>query len=124
MTKRSKAGGGTGLGMSAQAFGRVAGEHPRGRFALKLYVSGMNPRSRRAIDNLQTLCQQHLAGRYSLEIIDIYEQPALAKAAQIVAIPTLIKKLPLPLRRVIGDLSDPGRVLLAMGVVPEPGPKK
>ena len=123
MTKRSKAGNATALGMSAKAFGRVAGEHPRERFVLKLYISGMTPRSRRAIDNLQTLCEQHLAGRYNLEIIDICRQPALAKAAQIIAVPTLVKKLPPPLRRVIGDLSDPGRVLLAMGVVPDTGKK-
>ncbi|MEI8197980.1 MAG: circadian clock KaiB family protein [Phycisphaerae bacterium] len=124
MTKRSTSGNATGLGLSAKAFGRVAGEHPHGRFVLTLYVSGMTPRSRRAIDNLQTLCEQHLAGRYNLEIIDIYQQPALAKAAQIVAVPTLIKKLPLPLRRMIGDLSDPGRVLLAMVVVPATSNKK
>lgn len=124
MTKRSKTADAAGLGLSAQAFGRVAGEHPRGRFVLKLYVSGMTPRSRRAIDNLQTLCEQHLAGRYDLEIIDICQHPALAKAAQIIAVPTLVKKLPPPLRRMIGDLSDPGRVLLAMGVVPETGNKK
>lgn len=124
MTKRSKTGGVTKLGLSAKAFGRVAGEHPRGRFVLKLYVSGMTPRSRRAIDNLRTLCEQHLAGRYHLKIIDIYQQPTLAKAAQIIAAPTLVKKLPLPLRRVIGDLSDPGRVLLALGVVPDTGNKK
>ena len=119
MTKRSKAHDMTGLGLSAQAFGRAAAEHPHGRFVLKLYVSGLNPRSQQAIDNLQALCAQHLAGRYHLEIIDIYQQPALAKSAQIVAVPTLVKKLPQPLRRVIGDLSDPGRVLLALGVVPE-----
>ena len=124
MTKRSKAGGARGLGMSAQAFGRVAGEHPCVRFILKLYVSGMTPRSRRAIDNLHTLCEQHLVGRYDLEIIDIYQQPTLAKSAQIVAVPTLVKKLPLPLRRMIGDLSDPGRALLALGIVPDTGNKK
>jgi len=73
---------------------------------------------------LQALCDQHLAGRYDMEIIDIYQQPALARAAQIVAAPTLVKKLPLPLRRVIGDLSDSGRVLMAMGVVPDTVPKK
>ena len=124
MTKRRKTGDATGLGMSAKAFGRAVAEHPQGRFVLKLYVSGMTPRSQRAIDNLQTLCAQHLAGRYTLKIIDIYQQPALAKAAQIIAVPTLVKKLPPPLRRLIGDLSDPGRVLLAMGVVPDTGNKK
>ena len=107
MTKRNKTGGVTKLGLSAKAFGRVAGEHPRGRFVLKLYVSGMTPRSRRAIDNLQALCELHLAGRYNLEIIDICQQPALAKAAQI-----------------IGDLSNTEKVLLWGGIssrnVPQP----
>jgi circadian clock protein KaiB len=119
MTKRRKTGDATGLGMSAKAFGRAVAEHPQGRFVLTLYISGMTPRSRKAIDNIQRLCEEHLAGRYDLTIIDIYQQPVLAKGAQIVAVPTLIKKLPPPLRRVIGDLSDPGRVLLALGVVPD-----
>ncbi len=119
MAKKSKMGGQAALGLSAQAFQKAAAsEHPQGRFVLKLYVSGMTPRSRRAIDNLQKLCEEHLAGRYNLEIIDIYQQPELAKGEQIIAAPTLVKKLPLPLRRVIGDMADPGRILVIMGVVP------
>jgi circadian clock protein KaiB len=105
------------LGISAQAFEQAVAANPQGRFVLKLYVSGMTPRSRRAIRNLQKLCDEYLPARHDLEIIDIYQQPALAKGAQIVAVPTLVKTLPPPLRRVIGDLSDPGRILLVLGVV-------
>jgi circadian clock protein KaiB len=105
-----------GLGISAKAFEQAVAANPQGRFVLKLYVSGMTPRSRRAIRNLQKLCDEYLPGRHDLEIIDIYQQPALAKGAQIVAVPTLVKTLPPPLRRVIGDLSDPGRILLVLGV--------
>ena len=109
-----------GLGISAKAFQRAVADNPRAHFVLKLYISGMTPRSRLAIDNLQKLCNEHLLDGYDLEIIDIYQQPALAKGAQIVAAPTLVKTLPLPLRRVIGDLSDPGRILLVLGVMPAP----
>lgn len=101
-----------------KAFERDIAEHLPERFVLKLYISGMTLRSRQAIDNLQKLCEEHLAGRYELEIIDIYQQPALAKAAQIIAAPTLVRNLPLPEQRVIGDLSVPGRVLVLLGDVP------
>ena len=107
---------GNGLGISARAFERAVEDNPQGHFVLQLYVSGMTPRSRRAISNLQKLCDDHLSDRYDLEIIDIYQQPGLAKGAQIIAAPTLVKKFPLPLRRVIGDLSDPGRILVVFGV--------
>jgi circadian clock protein KaiB len=111
-----KSKGGTGLGISAREFERAVAEHPQGRYVLKLYVSGMTPRSLRAISNLQKLCAKFLPDRHDLEIIDIYQQPAMAKGAQIVAVPTLVKELPAPLRRVIGDLSDRGRILLLLGV--------
>lgn len=104
------------LGTSAEAFDQAVAEDPEGNFMLTLYVSGLTPHSRRAIDNIQTLCEEHMAGRYELKIVDIYQQPGLAKAAQIVAVPTLIKRLPPPLRRLVGDLSDPGRVLVALGI--------
>lgn len=115
---KKRTGGGAGLGMSAKAFEKAIAEHPQGRLVLKLYVSGMTLRSRAAIENLQKLCEAHLPGRYDLEIIDIYQQPALAKEGQIIAAPTLVKQLPPPLRRVIGDMSDPGRILVVLGVVP------
>jgi circadian clock protein KaiB len=74
----------------------------------------MTPRSTRAVENVRTICEEHLKGRYDLEVIDIYQQPTLAKGDQILAAPTLIKKLPLPLRRVIGDLSSTERVLVGL----------
>jgi circadian clock protein KaiB len=120
VSDKTKSSGEIGLGISAKAFQRAVADNPRAHFVLKLYVSGMTPRSRRAIDNLQKLCKEHLLDGYDLEIIDIYQQPGLAKGAQIVAAPTLVKTLPPPLRRVIGDLSDPGRILLVLGVVPAP----
>jgi circadian clock protein KaiB len=84
------------------------------RYVLRLYVTGMTPRSTRAVENVRTICEEHLHGRYDLEVIDIYQQPTLAKGEQIIAAPTLVKKLPLPLRRVIGDLSNTDRVLLGL----------
>jgi circadian clock protein KaiB len=85
-------------------------------FVFSLFIAGMSPRSRRAVDNLTKLCDRYLAGRCELQIVDIYQQPELAQEEQLVAAPTLIKKLPLPLRRFIGDLSDTDRVLLRLGI--------
>jgi circadian clock protein KaiB len=84
------------------------------RYLLRLYVTGMTPRSTNAIDRVKAICEEHLAGRYELEVIDIYQQSALARVAQIIATPTLIKELPRPLRRLVGDLSDRQRVLLGL----------
>lgn len=84
------------------------------RYQLKLYVTGMTPQSVMAIDNLRIICEKHLKGRYDLEVIDLYKNPALAKGEQIIAAPTLIKKLPLPLRRVIGNMSSTERVLVGL----------
>jgi circadian clock protein KaiB len=86
------------------------------RYVLRLYVAGMTPRAGRAIENVRLICDQHLEGRYDLEVIDIYQQPALAKGKQLIAAPTLIKELPLPLRRIIGDMSNPDRVLLGLDI--------
>lgn len=103
------------------ALQRAAADPSQAKYVLTLYVTGLRPRSQRAIDNIRRLCDEHLAGRYELQIIDIYQQPAFAQSAQIVAAPTLVKTLPPPLRRIIGDMSDDGRVLLALGIaVPEP----
>ena len=88
------------------------------RYILKLYVTGLTNRSARAVENLQTFCEKHLAGRYELQVIDVYQQPELTRSEQIVAIPTLIKKLPLPLRRLIGDMSDEERVLVGLDILP------
>lgn len=84
---------------------------PRQHYLLRLYVTGMTPRSTEAISTIKAICEQHLAGRYDLEVIDIYQHPDLARGEQIVAAPTLVRKLPPPLRRMIGDLSEGERVL-------------
>jgi len=83
-------------------------------YVLRLYVAGATPRSIRAIQNVRRICEQYLPGRYDLEVIDVYQQPTLAQGEQLLAAPTLIKKLPLPLRRIIGDMSNEGRVLLGL----------
>ena len=84
------------------------------RYVLRLYVTGVTSRSRRAIVNLDGICREYLKGRYDLEVIDVYQKPTLAKDEQIIAAPTLIRKLPLPIRRIIGDLSDREAVLLGL----------
>lgn len=84
------------------------------RYVLRLYVTGATARSRRAIVNLDGICREYLKGQYDLEVIDVYQKPTLAKDEQIIAAPTLIKKLPLPMRRIIGDLSDREAVLLGL----------
>jgi circadian clock protein KaiB len=96
------------------AFDRAAREAREGKYVLRLYVTGMTPRSIRAVENVRAICEQHLQGRYDLEVVDIYQQPTLAEGEQIIATPTLIKKLPLPLRKVIGDMSSTERVLLGL----------
>jgi circadian clock protein KaiB len=87
------------------------------RYQLRLYVTGTSPRSSQAIANIRALCEQHLPGRYDLEVIDIYQQPALAAREQIIAAPTLIKSSPAPTRRMIGDLSNPDKILLGLNIV-------
>lgn len=89
-------------------------------YTLRLYVIGTSPQSVRAINNIKTICEEHLQGRYDLEVIDLYQQPQLAQGEQIIASPTLIKKLPLPLRRVIGDMSNEERVLVGLDLRPRP----
>ncbi len=85
---------------------------------MKLYVTGASPRTERAISNLRHICDSELAGRYTLAIVDVLEDPEAAERDRVLATPTLIKELPLPLRRVIGDLSDRAKVLLALEVRP------
>ncbi len=88
------------------------------KYILRLYITGMTKRSARAIENLQAFCEKHLAGHYELQVIDVYQQPELARTEQVIAVPTLIKKLPLPLRRLIGDMSDEERVLVGLDILP------
>jgi len=99
---------------NTEKFEKVAAKQDRAKYVLRLYVTGMTPKSTRAITNVQTLCEQYLKGCYELEVIDIYQQPKLAAGEQIIATPTLIKKLPLPLRKVIGDMSDTERFLVGI----------
>lgn len=81
---------------------------------LRLYVAGQTPKSLAAFSNLKTICENHLNGRYRIEVIDLLKQPHLSKGDQILAIPTLVRKLPQPVRKIIGDLSDANRVLVGL----------
>lgn len=92
----------------------AAGAHDNAHYVLKLYITGSTPSSIKAIVNIRKICEEHLNGRYDLEVVDISQQPMLAEGEQIIAAPTLIKKLPLPLRRFIGDLSQTERILLGL----------
>jgi circadian clock protein KaiB len=83
-------------------------------WVLRLYVTGSTPQSVRAITNIKKICEEHLKGRYDLEVIDLYQKPNLAQGEQIIAVPTLLKKLPIPLRRIIGDMSNTERVLIGL----------
>ena len=84
------------------------------KWNLRLYTAGQSPKSLAALDNLKRMCEQHLPGRYTIEVVDLLKNPRLAKDDQIVAIPTLVRKLPEPLRRIVGDLSDTERALVGM----------
>ena len=84
------------------------------KYVLRLYVSGSTLKSALAVENIKRICEQHLKNRYELEVIDIYQQPNLARDEQIVAVPTLIKRLPPPVRRLIGDLSNLKKVLFGL----------
>ena len=87
-------------------------------YVLRLYVAGVTPRSVQAIENIRRICKEHLDGRYQLEVIDIHQQPVLAKEDQIIAAPTLVRRLPLPLRKLIGDMRDEQRVLIGLDLRP------
>jgi circadian clock protein KaiB len=108
-----------------KSFERELAGRDADRYVLRLYVTGATPRSLRAIGNIKRVCEQHLKGRYRLEVVDVYQQPVLARGEQIVAAPTLIKYLPSPLRRFIGDMANTDRILLGLDVKPhmaeEPG---
>lgn len=91
-----------------------AAEADEGHWALRLYVAGRSPKCVAALANLQRFCQEQLAGRYDIEVVDLLENPRLAKDDQIVAIPTLVRKLPAPLRKIIGDLSNTERMVVGL----------
>src|SRR5581483_3609858 len=88
------------------------------KWLLRLYTAGQSSRSLAALDNLKRLCEEHLAGRYSIEVVDLLKNPRLAKDDQIVAIPTLVRQLPAPMRKIIGDLSDTERALVGLQLRP------
>ncbi len=88
--------------------------NPGEKWELRLYTAGQTPKSLAAIKNLRKVCEEHLAGRYEIEIVDLLKNPRLAKDDQIVAIPTLVRKLPDPVRKIIGDLSDTERALVGL----------
>ena len=93
---------------------KAAPKGPGPTWNLKLYVAGQTPKSLRAIANLKEICEQHLAGRYTIELVDLLENPRLARGDQIFAVPTLVRKLPEPVRKIIGDLSNMERVLVGL----------
>ncbi len=88
-------------------------------YVLRLYVTGLTPKSVRAIENIKQICEEHLKGRYALEVVDVYQRPSLTADEQIIAVPTLIKQLPLPLRRMVGDMSNTDKVLVGLDLRPK-----
>jgi circadian clock protein KaiB len=101
---------------TTKAFEKAAAQPPKERYQLRLYVTGLTARSMEAVANIKSICEEHLQGLYDLEVVDIHQHPALARDEQIVAVPTLVKKLPAPLRRLIGNLAAKERVLLGLDV--------
>ncbi len=93
---------------------KTNGHEVKQKYLLRLFVTGQTPRAVKSIENLKRVCERYLKGRYELEVIDIYQQPDLATENQIIAAPTLIKKLPLPLRRLVGDFSNQDRVVVGL----------
>ena len=111
----------TSISDSTEAFEKlIAGTTCEDRYILRLYVTGMTPRSTEAFATIKALCEERLQGRYELEVIDIYQHPQLAIDEQIIAVPTLVKLLPAPLRRLVGDLSNQERVLLGLDLRRKP----
>jgi circadian clock protein KaiB len=104
---------------ATEAFDAAIDKEGTQQYVLRLFVAGMTPRSSRAIDAIKKLCDDELKGRYDLEVVDIYQQPDITKQEQILAVPMLIKKLPLPLRKIIGDMSDVERVLIGLDLRPK-----
>jgi len=105
---------------SAKSFEEALSKPRDDHYLLRLYVAGNTPRSVQAVANIRAICEETLPGRYDLEVIDIYQQPEYAKPQQIVVAPTLIKELPLPVRKVIGNLSNRERVLVGLDIIRRP----
>jgi len=109
---------------STKEFEAALNRAPKGVYTLKLYIAGITPRSTKAVTNIKEICEKYLKGHYELEVVDIYQQPTLAMGEQIVAAPTLIKKLPLPLRKFIGDMADTERILVGLDLRANKSKKK
>jgi len=104
---------------ATEAFEKALKNAEKRKYVLRLFVSGMTPGSLKAIQNIREICREHLEGRFELEVIDIYQQPDLGKSEQVIAAPTLVRKLPEPIRKFIGDLSDRDKVLLGLNIYPK-----
>lgn len=114
----------TRAGVAAQRLERARRARRSARYVLRLYVAGLTPRSVAAIESVKQVCEEHLKDRYELQIVDIYHHPTLARGEQIIAAPTLIKKLPVPLRRIIGGMADREKLLVGLDLIAatkEPG---
>ena len=104
---------------SAAEFERRLRKTEKKEYVLRLYVAGMTTKSKQAIQSIKQICEEHLKDRYDLEVIDVFRQPVLAKGEQIIATPTLLKKLPVPLRRLIGDMTETERILVGLDLRPK-----
>lgn len=104
---------------STAAFETAAERASAEQYVLRLYIAGTTPASSRSVANLRAICEKHLKGRYELMVVDVFQQPALTKNEQIIAVPTLIKQLPAPIRRIVGDLSNEQRVLVGLDLKPK-----
>ncbi len=117
--KKRKAGGKTkGLKSTAKAYGTAKVESSKEFWELRLYVAGQTPKSLTAFANLKKICEEHLEGKYRIEVIDLLKNPQLARGDQILAIPTLVRNLPEPIKKIIGDLSNTERVLVGLDLRP------
>jgi circadian clock protein KaiB len=104
-------------GDSTEEFTKSLESTGKEKYVLRLYVTGMTPKSLHAIENIRKICEENLQGRFELEVVDVYQHPEFARTEQIVAAPTLIKKLPLPLRKFIGDMSDKDKILIGLNII-------
>jgi len=105
-----------GVDQTLMEFEKLVADLAQPSYLFRLYVSGTTPRSAAAVVNVRRICEQYLPGHYELEVIDVYQQPAATKAAQIIAVPTLIKELPFPRQRFVGDMSNTDRIVIGLNL--------
>lgn len=117
-SKRNATGKVKGVKSTAEVQGRAKEEASKDFWALRLYVAGQTPKSLAAFANLKKICEEHLEGKYTIEVVDLLKNPTLARGDQILAIPTLVRKLPEPIKKIIGDLSNTERVLVGLDLRP------